>query len=479
MKKRIITLVASVLAVGILLALYFIVDNIDSKDPAESTQPPATSYTVAQIDRATVYALGYTYKEKSYDLSLKKDMTGWLLKSNEDLPISNVVMAYMIKHFELMTSDFKIESPSEQKLTEYGFDTPTAEIYFYDVNGRHGYTVGTLNTFNSMYYIKSTDDPDNVYLVQSDFMEYFTLDEMGLIQIYEVLSASLTKEITLEIFKGDDNLVYKYYPAGKSGVLSQTNSWFLSINGGAEFPINEKVAELLSESCGYFGFARCLSYSSDDIEKYQLKDPAKITLKYTNVTTTVDSETSQPITTETPQSHTFLLGGTDDNGYSYAMTEIEPLIYVTVSNIYSLLYGFDVNDISAICTGYISNANAEEITALKIEYNSKSYELKAVEGATGVGYYLNDKALTKDKAIGTVKACSVIPWDNDKSKIPSTTEQKTVLTVELSDGASTCKYILCTYSEEFYIVKTDFCDTLLVSAKAVDSIIDTIENLKQ
>ena len=477
MKKRIITLVSALLAVSVLLASYFLVTSLEGEDENETTAPPPSSYTVAEIDRATVYAFGYTYKDKSYDLVLKEDMTGWTLKSNAKLPISNVTVAYMIKHFELMTSDFRIESPSEQKLTEYGFDEPAAEIYFYDKNGRHGYEVGVLNTFNSMYYIRSTDAPDKIFLVQSDFMEYFTLDEMGLIQIYEMMSASLTKDITLEIINGTDKLVYKYYPGGKNGILSQSNSWFLSINGGTEFPINEKIAQLLSESCKYPGFAECVSYSEDDIKKYGLDDPVKISLKYTNVTSTVDSETGQTVTTDTPQSHTFIIGGKDNDGYSYAMTENEPLIYVTVSDVYSLLYDFDSNDIPSICTGFASNVSANDITSVKLNYNSKSYELKAVEGATGTDYYLNDKRISKDVATKAVNALSVVPWDNDKTKVSATTEEKTLLTVELSDGVSTHKYILCTYSEEFYTVKTDFCETLLVSANTVDSILSAVNDL--
>ena len=477
MKKRIITLVSAALVVGLLLASYFIVANLDSNEKEETTAPPASTYTVAEIDRATVYAVGYTYNGKSYDLALKDDLTGWVLKSNTTLPISNVVMAYMIKQFELMTSDFRIENPSEQKLKDYGFEVPTAEIYFYDGKGRHGYEVGILNTFNSMYYIRSTDNPTNVFLVQGDFMEYFTLDEMGLIQVYEVMSASLTKEITLEITKGSDTLVYKYYPGGKKGVLSQSNAWFISINGGTEFPINEGIAQLLSESCGYLGFAECLSYSEQDTEKYGLTDPVKVTMKYTNVTNTIDTETYQTVNVETPQSHTIILGGTDEKGYSYAMTENEPLIYVTVSNVYSLLYGFDINDVSAICTGYISNAKAEDISLVKLSYNSKDYELKSVEGATGVDYYLNEKKISKEAATDMINLLSVISWDNDKSKTPSTTEEKPLLTVELSDGAGTHKYIICTYSEDFYAVKNDFSESLLVSAATIDKIISATEGL--
>ena len=477
MKKRIITLLVALLAVGILLASYFLVSSLNGEGGSETTAQPPSYYTVAEIDRATVYALGYTYNGNCYDLTLNKDMTGWNLKSNESLPISNVAMAYMIKQFELMTSDFRIESPSEEKLSEYGFDKPTAEIYFYDAKGRHGYEVGILNTFNSMYYIRTTDDPDSVYLVLSDFMEYFTLDEMGLIQIYEIASASLSKEITLDIECGSDKLSYKYYPGGKSGVLSQSNSWFLSINGGGEFPINEEVAKLLSESCGYLGFAKCLSYNEDDTSKYGLDTPVKISLKYTNVTSSVDSETGQTIYTDTPMSHTFLLGGADKDGYSYAAVDGQPLIYVTVSDVYSLLYGFDTKEISAICTGFVSNAVSDDITSVKLGYGGRDYELKAVEGATGIDYHLNGSKVTKDAAINAIKALSVVAWDNDSSKVTSTTAKNEFLTVELSDGASTHKYILCTYSEEFYAAKTDFCEDLLISKQAVDKILSAIDQL--
>ena len=113
MKKRIITLVAAAAAVALLAICYVAVSNMGNGGNAETTAPPPTSYTVAEIDRKTVYALGYTYEGKSYDLMLNEQMTGWNLKSNEALPISNTVMAYMIKQFEfIIFSTFLIEASS-------------------------------------------------------------------------------------------------------------------------------------------------------------------------------------------------------------------------------------------------------------------------------------------------------------------------------------------------------------------------------
>ena len=54
MKKRIITLVSALLAVSVLLASYFLVTSLEDEDENDTTAPPTSSYTVAEIDRATV-----------------------------------------------------------------------------------------------------------------------------------------------------------------------------------------------------------------------------------------------------------------------------------------------------------------------------------------------------------------------------------------------------------------------------------------
>ncbi len=478
MNKRIVTLLSGILILGVLIAVFLLISNIDDEGDGESTtSPPVVSYYVSQIDRGSLYSMGFTYKENTFDLTLKQDGTGWLLKGKESLPISNVAVALMVQHFETMTTDFMIESPSEEKLKEYGFEDPTAEIYFYDKAGRHGFTVGVLNSFNSMYYIRSSHDSENVYLVRGDFMEDFMLEEKDLLQIEEIPQMSLSKDATITLQTEKDTLKYKYYASGKSGYLSKDAKWFLSINGGIEFPINEDIAKRLSESAGYLGFAECVSYSADDMEKYGLKNPVKLTAQYTSVTVETDSETGEEIKTESNENIAFILGSKDKDNYSYAMTENSPLIYVTVSDIFHELYDFDVTVPSKICTGYIFNTEKTEIDEVSFTYQEKDYILKISEDAVGMSYTLNESKIDKEKVLKFLEAIAVISWDTDKSKESSTATEKSVLKLTVKSEGSSSSAEFTGYSDKFFGVSLDFTDQLLVSEKSFEKITSSIDEL--
>lgn len=477
MKKRIFTLCTCILVLGALIGAYFLVNNLGEGEDKGSTAAPVLSYSVAAIDRATLYALGFTYDGNTFDFTIKEDYSGWNLKANETLPISNTVIAQMVTFFENMTSDFRIEDPTAEKLTEYGFDDPTAEIYFYDGTGRHGFTVGMFNSFNSTYYVKSTDDNSNVYLVSGEFMDAFSLKEADLIQIEELPTASLSKKITLTIESGDDILVYSYYPGGKSGYINDVNTWFLSVNGKNEFPINEELAKNLSDACSYLGFAQCVSYAESDIPTYGLDNAVTVTVDYTHVEIEVDSETGEQTSTETAESRTFLLGNADEDGYSYAKTENSPLIYVTVSNVYKELYSFDKNNLSSICSGYVFNVLNDDVTEIIFNRDGKEHVLASVEDAAGIEYTVDGNEIDKESALELISAVSKISWDTDKTKETATSAENSILKITLKSGQNSSNVDFTAFSDDFYGATVDYTDVLLVSDEKVDKIIDLLDAL--
>ncbi len=476
MQKRLLTLLISVLALGVLIGAYFLVTKLDMGSADETTSAPVLSYSVAEIDRSTLYAMGFTYNGESFDLTLKEDATGWTLKGKESLPISNIAVASIVQHFEKMTSDFKIESPSEEKQKEYGFEKPSASVYFYDVNGRHEYIIGTQNTFNSMYYLTSSHDKTNVYLVAGEFMADLALEETDLIEVKQFASVSLDHEISLEFQNEDNHLVYKYYPDGKSGYLIKNSKWFLSINGGVEFPINEKTDTLLSEACKYFGFAECISYAEEDVEKYGLSNAVKLKIDYTSVTVTTDSETGTETSTESKESSAFLLGSKDENGFSYAKIESSPLIYITVSDVYDTVMNVNADKISEICTKYAVYADTSELSEVKITLGSELHTLNVTEEAGGVKYTINGKEIKKVDAETLLAAVSSIPFSATPESVP-TLPKNSYLTLTLSTESKSTTASFTTFSDKFYGVTLDYTDALYVEAKYVNTISSLLEDI--
>ncbi len=479
MKKRIITLILSVLTLALLAGAYFLVTNLEENDTSEneSTTDNVVSYYVSQIDRSSLYSMGFTYDGNSFDLTLKEDGTGWTLKGKEHLPISNVAVALMVQNFETMTTDFMIESPSEEKLKEYGFDTPTAKMYFYDKNGRHGFEIGVLNSFNSMYYVRASHDNQNVYLVHGDFMDDFKLGEMDLLEIQDFPTVSLTKEINLSLKTENDVLNFKFYPSGKSGHFAENSNWFLSINSNPEFPINEDIAKRLSEAVKYLGFAECISYDEKDIDKYGLTNPINVSIEYTSVLVETDSETGTNTTTETKEKHSFQLGNRDEDGFNYAKTDSSPLIYVTVSDIWSELCEFNRDTLTDIATGFVFNINTDEISEVSFVFDGKDHILKIEEDAIGVNYTVDGKKIQKSVAENFIKTFASLPWDTDKTKESASTAENLYLSIEIKSENSSSKASFTSFSDKFFGVTLDFSDKLLISSTKIEKITTAIEDL--
>lgn len=481
MSKRVLKIVLLIVCAAILALAYFALTKIGSGDESDTTATPAISYTVAKVDLNTVFQFGYTYKGEEYSFRLNDAGDAWIWDSHEELPISNVKMALMLTYFSEMTSTLKLESIGSSERTEYGFDEPTLELFFKDNDGVYEYTVGITNTYNSMVYICSKSDPSTAYMVKSDFLEEYTSDSYELLQIEECGSLSTSENITLKIEKGEDKLVFNYYPTGKSDYISSACKWFLSINGGEEFPINEKLGSDLLSAFKVSIFAEVVTYDEEKYSDYGLeKKECKVTLSGTQVTVSTDSSTGEESETKEACSFEFYLGSMDEDGFSYAMTDNSPLLYLTTSAVYDEMCSFDKSNINSIYSAYVWNVEADDVDEIVFTVGEKSYTLSISESAISVKYTVNGKEVSYDSVKTLIEAASAFEWDNDTSKISEGDgEKKAVLNVKITAGTATAELEICGYSDEYYRIVYGERDEFLMTKSNFDMLIGLITSLEQ
>lgn len=480
MSKRALKIVLLLVCAAVLVLAYFALTRMGTGEDSGTTATPAISYTVAKVDMNTVFQFEYTYKGEVYSFRLNKDEDGWIWDGHEDLPISNMKMALMLNHFSDMTSTLRLESIGEGERKEYGFDEPTLELRFKDNNGVHEYVVGITNTYNSMVYICSKSDTSTAYMVKSDFLEEYTSDSYELLQIEECGSLSTSESITLKIENGEDELVFNYYPIGKSGYISTGCRWFLSINGGEEFPINEELGGDLSSALKVAIFAEVITYDTEEYSKYGLdKKDRKVTVSGTQVKVSTDSSTGEETESKEVCSFEFYLGNTDDDGFSYAVTDNSPLLYLTTSAVYEEMYSFDKSNVASIYSAYIWNIDADDIDEITFTVGEKVYALTISESSSDISCTVNGKEVQYDSVKALVEAVSLLEWDSDISKAnEGGGEKKEALSVKVSVRDTSAQLSVYEYSSEYYRIAFGGRNEFLMTKSNFDTLIGLISSLE-
>ena len=476
--KRILNLTLLLAVIVVLVVVYFIVIKNESGDSADTTVPKATTYTVAKIDLNTVYQFSYTYEGTKYSFRLNEAEDGWLWDGDPDLPISNTKVALMLTYFSEMTATVALENVTEEKMAEYGLTDPALELSFKDSKGEHSFKVGIVNPYNSLAYVSSSVNNTIAYMVESSFIDEYSCSVDDMLQIEENPIFSLKDDITVT-FDGKDKLIYKFYPTGKTDNISNNCKWFLSINGVEEFPINEELGAELSSALKAALFAEVITYDTAKYADYGLKEKEiKVVIDGTGVTSTTDQSTGETVEIKTPASFSFYMGTTDEDGFSYAITDNSPLLYLTTSSVFDSLYTFDKNNLSSVRSAYVWNADPSDVSEFSLIYNGNTYVFAISETSSSITCTMNGKPISYDSATPLIKAISMLGWDNDISKASEDSGNKDeVLSLSIKVGEISASASFVGYSKEYYRIKYGDRSEFLILKSNLDAIIDLLSEL--
>jgi len=478
MNKRVLKIVLLLVCAALLVCAYFLVSRLSDGEAEETTAPPAATHTVAKVDLNTVYQFGYTYEGKEYAFRLNEAEDGWVWDGDSTLPISNTKVAMMLTYFSEMKATISIDNLTSDKISEYGLDAPALEMFFKDGKGLHTFKVGIVNPYNSLAYIMSSTNESVAYMVASEFIDEFSCTIDGMLQIEGTDPFSLNESATVTLEKGDEKLVYTYYPSGKSNYISSNCNWFLSINGGEEFPINEELGAELSSALKASVFAEIITYDKEKYAQYGLADNSlKVTVSGTNVTVSTDSSTGEQTETKKPCTFSFYLGDTDKDGYSYGITDNSPLLYLTTSSVYDELYSFDRDNYASICSAYIWNIDSSDITEFSLTYGGKDYVFVISESATGVTCTLNGNAVSYDKISALLKAVSMLAWDNDVSKVTESGSKDTLLSITVKADELSASASFSSYSDEYCRITHGDRSEFLILKSNLDKIVSLLGDI--
>ena len=287
MKKKTVKLVSAVVVLGVVSGAYVGVNSYVSSQEKKESEAEDTSVELTSLDTDNITSVAFTAGQDKVEFD-KKDDT-WSEKGDADFPVDQDTVSSAVEGISSLTAAQEISDVED--LSEYDLDSPQNEIRLTTEDGDTVIQVGMKNDSTSQYYVKKSDDDENVYLVDSSAVEPFmgTLYDFAQSGTFpSVTSSTITdvkvdKEDGYELSQDPDNLFWNVSD-GKTSEKADTDK-----------------AGTVTSAIGSLAYDSFVDYNCTDDSKYGFDDPyAVITAKYTEEETVEDdSEDTSETTDET------------------------------------------------------------------------------------------------------------------------------------------------------------------------------------
>lgn len=338
--KILLILCGALVLLALIYLLITIIDSADPKDPPDSeTDPPInTTYTAAQIDIGTMYALRYNVGNEEYCFMLNDEHTAWNWGGNASLPLDSTCFAEMATSLEKVNTQLKM-TVSSSELAVYGLDDPWLNIVVSDEKyGTQTFHFGDLNSFTGQYYFSSASDNGAVYMVDSSIPPLFSRAPQDMILNDTLPTVSAGSISSLTFNSSDDIRIYTYYESGKDDDAETADYWYVSRNGGEETAVDEAVSEKIGDMFDAIAFDDLVGSTSAERTACGLGEATLLTVAYTEEKSVTDTSSGATSTFSVSSTLELLLGYSDEDGNIYAGLRDSVLSYRINGSVLSLLY---------------------------------------------------------------------------------------------------------------------------------------------
>lgn len=329
--SKLVILAAILLA---LLVAYLIITLVTNKDDTPdngdttTTDQINTSYTAAQIDISTMYALKYTVSSAEYSFTLSDDKTAWLWSEDETIPLDNGYFASMASAIQSVSSDVKLKVDLSE-LGTYGLDQPWLTVTVSDdTYGTQTFTVGSLNSFNGKYYFRNKADASYVYMVDSALPQAFVYTPYQMVKHDSLpdIASDAIKKITVS--ETDNRTTYTYYESGKDDDPATDDLWYVSLKEDDQLPADQALAAILPGLYDSISLDTPAGYTAERRSALGLDTPTELTFTYSEQKTVTDANTGASTSVTVDKDFTLLLGYANGDGNVYVGLKDSVLAYL-------------------------------------------------------------------------------------------------------------------------------------------------------
>jgi hypothetical protein len=490
-KRNATTLVSLLLALTVLIIVYYWYGNYD----AASDQEAEVDQTIALATLDTEQLSSMHYIKDDADITLMLQEEVWVSKEDPDRPINQDYVANMINVIDEVKADrLIVEAP--ENLADYGLNPAVAYL---KAEQEDGVTV-TVQIGNEVSngdgYYGLVNDSDTVYLLPIEYgtaLQY-TDNEMTAVEESPEITAENIFHIDVVNRDGEEYELKYIEDNGLDKSGSDMYSWEILQPYGEGYSADSSKMTDIQANYTTFDFINCIDYKGDDLSLYGLENPAAtITIGYYETRTEslaeaeVDPETGEEITEKTyydPQEYKVYIGNKDEEGDYYIRREGSNIIYtISPDTIDKML----VIDAFAILNSYVCIPNIDSVNEIILDKEGTTYTMNLKratkenedgEEETLTTYYFNGNEVEEDSFKGLYQIMISTQSDAQAKEEVLTQEVEPYLTLsyQLNDEVSTILTAsFLPYDDSFFIVKKENDALFLVDKRKIEEIVAAVE----
>ena len=300
--------------------------------------PIITTYTAAQIDINTLYAISYKTATDEYLFELNNAQTAWLWTANKALPLDSAYFANMATALQKLTTETKLKVTAAE-LVNYGLDAPWLSVSVSDnVYGAQTFIFGSATSDGEKYYFASSSNSDYVYTVDAATATPFNVTPYQMVMNDTLPTIDTDRIQRIEFNSSNDVITYTYYDGGKDEHDDTDDYWYVTVNSEDEAPIDPTLSEALASMYSSIEFSTPIGYTTEEQQAFGLDEPTILTVYYSEPKTITDSTTGVSATVIVDKSFSLYLGYLDASNYLYACLPDSVLSYSIDAGALSRLY---------------------------------------------------------------------------------------------------------------------------------------------
>lgn len=445
----------------LLLSVYFVMKNQNSKPKAQDEQTDKVKVT--DIESGDITSVEFEIEGEN--VSFTKNGDSWTMDEDTELPLDGTKITSLVNGFSSLTAGRKLNHISDLK--EYGLEEPQNYVTLTQKDGSvTTVNIGDKNSTTSNTYVYLNDDKNTVFTVSKDLAALIPDKKMGLVKGEEFPTITGSNITDIDIEKGENKITLD--------LDSEEGKWYVTDGQTQRYSASSDSISTLESGITGLSFADLVDYKGENLEKYGLQKPsAVIWVEYTETTQSKgnssdgedsdaasnSSVTSSESSEETTVTKNMILniGNKNEEGRYYVNLNGSNEVHtVSADSIDSIL---EKNAIDYWNMG-ITTITKDQITGLTVEYKNNKKEIEKIstentdeEGnaKTETTYQCDGKELDTTKFDTFYNKMTNMEAQSKDPTLTSTEKPEMIITFHTEKGDKSITY--SSYDENFYLIK--------------------------
>ena len=434
---------------------------------------------ILELSPDSVQSLSWEYDSQT--LAFHREEEIWTYNEDAAFPVDQEKIGDLLSLFEQFGVSFIIEDPED--LGMYGLDDPVCTINLtLDDEQTYAITLGDFSTMDSQRYVSIGDG--NVYLVQTDPLDYFDVELRDLIDQDDVPYLTDVQEIR---FSGTETYTVTYEEDNPNAYCEEDR--YYTQKDGDTLPLDTDRVEDYLNLISYLDLTNYVTYTADDemLSQLGLDDPELvISVDYTQededgneVASTFQLSVSRdPEERQAAEEAKAEADQSDDAQTDEDSEEEEITAYVRVGDS-QILYQITGDEYTALMAASYDDlrhlevlpVDFEKMTSLDVTLDGTDYTITVQGDEEDPTYLLGEEEVEFDDVLSALSGLSADSFTQEQP----TGQEEIRLTVHLDrEELPSMEVVLYRYDGSFCLAQVDGQSVSLVPRSDVVDLIEAL-----